>query len=152
MNSRILEKCIKNDIALYALHTNLDNHHQGVNKEIMDRIGIDGPEILLPKPNTLSKLIVYVPSQHIDTLDKALFAQGAGGIGDYTECCFRINGQGTFKANNQANPVIGEKGKREFVDEIRAEYLVRNTNLREVVNAMKEVHPYEQVAYEIIAI
>jgi hypothetical protein len=85
-------------------------------------------------------------------LDKALFAQGAGGIGDYTECCFRINGQGTFKANNQANPVIGEKGKREFVDEIRAEYLVRNTNLREVVNAMKEVHPYEQVAYEIIAI
>ena len=152
MNTRILEKCIKNDIALYALHTNLDNHHKGVNKEIMDRIGIESPEILLPKSNTLSKLVVYVPSEHIDTLDQALFARGAGGIGDYTECSFRINGEGTFKANNHANPVIGEKGKREFVNEIRAEYLVRNTDLREVVNAMLKVHPYEQVAYDIIAI
>ncbi len=152
MNTRILEKCIKNNIALYALHTNLDNHYEGVNKEIMDRIGIGDPKILLPKSNMLSKLVVYVPSEHIDALDKALFAKGAGGIGDYIECSFRITGEGTFKANNQANPVIGEKGKREFVNEIRAEYLVRNTDLGEVLIAMKNVHPYEQVAYEIISI
>lgn len=152
MNSRVLEKCIKNDIALYALHTNLDNHCDGVNKELMNRIGIESPEILLPKSNTLSKLVVYVPSEHIDALDKALFTKGAGGIGDYTECSFRAKGEGTFKANEQAKPVIGKKGKRAFVNEIRAEYLVRNTDLREIVNAMHIVHPYEQVAYDIIAI
>ncbi|MBT5932708.1 MAG: Nif3-like dinuclear metal center hexameric protein [Flavobacteriales bacterium] len=152
MNCRVLEKCIKNDIALYALHTNLDNHYDGVNKEIMDRIGIESPEILLPKSNTLSKLVVYVPSEHINNLDKALFAQGAGGIGDYTECSFRIRGEGSFKPNEQAKPVLGKKGKREFVNEIRAEYLVRNTDLSDTVIAMKKVHPYEQVAYEIIAI
>ena len=152
MNTRVLEKCIKNDIALYALHTNLDNHHEGVNKEIMNRIGIENPEILLPKSNTLSKLVVYVPSEHIDSLDQAVFEEGAGSIGNYSECSFRTNGQGTFHPNDHANPVVGEKGNREYVQEIRVEYLVRNTDLRKVLNAMWEAHPYEQVAHEIIPI
>ena len=152
MNTRILEQCIKNDIALYALHTNLDNHNEGVNKEIINRIGLENPEIMLPKKNTLSKLAVYVPSKDLDSMDKAVFNEGAGSIGDYSECSFRLNGQGSFKPNELANPVIGEKGEKEFVEEVRVEYLVRNADLRNVLNAMWKCHPYEQVAHEIIPI
>ena len=96
MSNRVLEKCIQNNIALYALHTNLDNHQEGVNKEIMTRIGIDDPKILMPKVNILSKLIVYVPKEDIDTLDQAIFAEGAGSIGNYSECSFRTNGEGSY--------------------------------------------------------
>ena len=152
MSNRVLEKCIQNDIALYALHTNLDNHQEGVNKEIMTRIGIEDPKILMPKTNMLSKLIVYVPKEDIDTLDQAVFAEGAGSIGNYSECSFRTNGEGSFRPNENANPVIGNKGNREFVEEIKVEYLVRNTNLRAILNAMWKAHPYEQVAYEVIPI
>ena len=152
MSNRVLEKCIQNNIALYALHTNLDNHQEGVNKEIMTRIGIEDPKILMPKTNMLSKLIVYVPKEDIDTLDEAVFAEGAGSIGNYSECSFRTNGEGSFRPNENANPVIGNKGNREFVEEIKVEYLIRNTNLRAILNAMWKAHPYEQVAYEVIPI
>ena len=152
MNARVLEQCIKNDIALYTLHTNLDNHQEGVNKEISNRIGLDDTKVLLPKPSTLCKLVVYVPSEHLNSLDSALFKEGAGSIGNYSECSFKTKGQGTFKPNEKANPFIGEKGKRELVDEIRVEYLVRNDMLRSVLNAMWENHPYEQIAHEVIPI
>lgn len=152
MNLRVLEKCIQHNIALYALHTNLDNDISGVNKKISNRIGIENPKILLPKNNTLVKLSVYIPFDNIDQVEDALFQQGAGSIGNYTGCSFKVKGVGTFRPSKNANPTIGEKEIKESVDEFKAEYLVRTHDLNNVLNAMWDSHPYEEVAHEIIPI
>ena len=152
MNLRVLEKCIQHNIALYALHTNLDNHLSGVNKKISNRIGIENPKILQPKNNTLVKLSVYIPFDNIEQVEDALFKQGAGSIGDYTDCSFKAKGVGTFRPIKNANPTIGEKEIKESVDEFKAEYLVRTRDLNNVLNAMWDSHPYEEVAHEIVPI
>jgi dinuclear metal center YbgI/SA1388 family protein len=152
MNLRVLEKCIQHNIALYALHTNLDNHLSGVNKKISNRIGIENPKILQPKNNTLVKLSVYIPFDNIEQVEDALFKQGAGSIGDYTDCSFKAKGVGTFRPSKNANPTIGEKENKESVDEFKAEYLVRTRDLNNVLNAMWDSHPYEEVAHEIVPI
>ena len=152
INLRVLEKCIQHNIALYALHTNLDNHHSGVNKEISNRIGLENPKILLPKTNTLVKLSVFIPMDSVDKVSHTLFEQGAGSIGDYSGCSFNVKGVGTFKANKNANPAIGAREIKESVDEIKAEYVVRTSDLNKVLNAMWDSHPYEEVAHDIIPI
>jgi len=149
MNLRVLEKCIQHKISLYALHTNLDNHRSGVNKEISNRIGLENTRILLPKTNTLVKLSVFIPVDNVDEVEHALFEQGAGSIGDYTGCSFKTKGVGTFKPNKNANPAIGEKEIKETVDEIKSEYVVRTSDLNNVLNAMLDCHPYEEVAHDI---
>lgn len=149
---RVVTKCIKNDIALYAIHTNLDNHFEGVNKEIANRIGLKNVRILQPIQGNLSKLTVFAPKDALANLDEAIFKAGGGQIGNYSECHFRTEGVGTFKGNENSNPQIGTQNIRESVDEFRVEYLVSNYNLRTVLNAMYAAHPYEEVAYEIYPI
>ncbi len=149
---RVVSKCIKNDIALYAIHTNLDNHFEGVNKEIANRIGLKNLRILKPIQGNLSKLTVFVPKDALEKLDEAIFKAGGGQIGNYSECHFRTEGTGTFKGNENSNPQIGNKNVREAFEEFRVEYLVSNYNLRTVLNAMNTAHPYEEVAYEIYPI
>ena len=149
---RVVFKCIKNNIALYAIHTNLDNHFDGVNKEIANRIGLKNLRILQPIQGNLSKLTVFVPKDALEKLDEAIFKAGGGQIGNYSECHFRTEGTGTFKGNENSNPQIGNKNVREAFEEFRVEYLVSNYNLRNVLNAMYASHPYEEVAYEIYPI
>ncbi len=149
---RVIEKCIQHRISLYAIHTNLDNHIDGVNAEIAKRIGLANTRILRPMSNQLYKLVVYVPIDAIDTLDQAMFHAGAGSIGNYSDCHFRVEGTGTFKPNQDANPTIGIAGNREEVQEYRVEYLVPKAYVSKVLRAMTEAHPYEEVAHEIIAI
>lgn len=149
---RVVSKCIKNDIALYAIHTNLDNHFQGVNREMAKRIGLTNIKILQPIIGNLLKLIVFVPKDKFAKLDEAIFKVGGGKIGNYSECHFRTAGIGTFKGNENSNPQIGKKNIRESVEEFRVEYLVSNYNLKSVLNAMYNAHPYEEVAYEIYPI
>lgn len=149
---RVVSKCIKNDIALYAIHTNLDNHFQGVNREMAKRIGLTNIKILQPILGNLLKLIVFVPKDKFAKLDEAIFKVGGGKIGNYSECHFRTAGIGTFKGNENSNPQIGKKNIRESVEEFRVEYLVSNYNLKSVLNAMYNAHPYEEVAYEIYPI
>lgn len=149
---RVVSKCIKNDIALYAIHTNLDNHYQGVNREIANRIGLNNIKILQPIAGNLSKLVVFVPKDALEKLDEAIFKAGGGQIGNYSECHFRTEGTGTFKGNENSNPQIGNKNVREAFEEFRVEYLVSNYNLRTILNAMYAAHPYEEVAYEIYPI
>ncbi|NCA20877.1 MAG: Nif3-like dinuclear metal center hexameric protein, partial [Crocinitomicaceae bacterium] len=149
---RVVTKCIKNDIALYAIHTNLDNHFEGVNKEIANRIGLKNVRILQPIQGNLSKLTVFAPKDALVNLDEAIFKAGGGQIGNYSECHFRTEGVGTFKGNENSNPQIGTQNMRESVEEFRVEYLVSNYNLRTVLNAMYAAHPYEEVAYEIYPI
>lgn len=149
---RVVERCIQHQIAIYAIHTNLDNHHQGVNQKIASKLGLVNTRILKPMSKQLSKLVVYVPKTDFQKVDLAILGAGAGQIGKYSECHFRSEGIGTFTPGKDANPVIGTIHVREEVQEIKLEYVVSNHLISDVLTAMKQAHPYEEVAYELIAL
>lgn len=144
---RTLIKAIKNDIAIYAIHTNLDNVKTGVNKKIADRIGLINQQILLPRKDTLSKLVTFIPPTHADAVLQALHAAGAGNIGNYQDCSFWVRGTGTFRPGDQANPFIGTAGELEQAEEIRAEVIFPSHLEAKLLAALKEAHPYEEVAH-----
>lgn len=146
-----IDKCIrlaiKHDIAIYAIHTNLDNIHTGVNKKISDRLKLKDTKVLRPKDDTLSKLTVMVPQTHKEKVLEAMFNAGAGAIGNYQRCSFQTNGLGSFQGNNFSTPAIGKKGELEMVKEASIDVLVRKQDLQPVIHAMKKSHPYEEVAF-----
>ncbi|MEM8939405.1 MAG: Nif3-like dinuclear metal center hexameric protein [Bacteroidota bacterium] len=144
---KCIRKAIKHDINIYAIHTNLDNILTGVNKKIAEKIGLTKQRILQPKQSTLVKLTVYVPKDHLEEVSAALFEAGAGDIGNYDECSFQSEGKGTFRGNDASNPSIGTPGIREIVPEKRIEVLVKKHKLSQALIAMKNAHPYEEVAY-----
>lgn len=146
---RVVIKAIKNDIAIYAAHTNIDHVQDGVNATIMERLGIKNPKILAPKSNLLRKLVVYVPQNDSEALKNALFENGAGEIGNYSECSFSSLGQGSFKANENANPSLGQIGKRHHENEIKIEVIYPLWIENQLINSMKLAHPYEEVAYDL---
>tara|TARA_B100001287_G_scaffold190842_1_gene161225 strand:+ start:3749 stop:4843 length:1095 start_codon:yes stop_codon:yes gene_type:complete len=150
MSERVIELCIRHEIALYAIHTNLDNHKEGVNKRIADKIGLINTHILLPQKNTLVKISVFVPEEANDKLSRAMFAAGAGSIGNYTECSFQSRGQGTFKPNENAKPTKGNIDQYSIENEMKLEFLVPNDRIGSVLQAMKTNHPYEEVAHDIV--
>lgn len=148
---RIVKKAIKNDINIFAAHTNLDNMRHGVNAKIAAKLGLINTSILQPKASLLSKLQTYVPIANAEAVRDALFAAGAGQIGNYTECSFNINGSGTFRPAANANPAIGKAGgEREWVNEVKIEAPIEKHAERRVLQALRAAHPYEEVAYEII--
>lgn len=149
---RTILKAIKNDIALYAIHTNLDNYRFGVNAEIGKRIGLENLRVLAPKNDVLTKLVVYVPTDYKEKVMSALFQAGAGSIGNYSECSFSTSGEGTFLPLEGSNPFSGTKGEREQAQEVKVEVLVSKHTLNGAVRAMKQAHPYEEVAYEVYPI
>ncbi|ANI89437.1 Nif3-like dinuclear metal center hexameric protein [Arachidicoccus ginsenosidimutans] len=149
---RTVIDAIKNDIAIYAIHTNLDNVHLGVNKKIADKLGLINQQILSPKNNLLSKLITYVPSANAEAVRLSLFNAGAGHIGNYAECSFSSEGKGTFKPEENTNPFIGEQGKRAIVDEEKIEVIFPNYLQPVLVDALKKSHPYEEPAFDIISL
>lgn len=150
---RIVQKAIKNDINIYACHTNLDNVHKGVNAKIAEKLGLKHTQILSVMGNTLSKLYTYAPVDAADKVRDAMFAAGAGHIGKYAECSFNTSGTGTFKPGADTNPAIGQSGgEREQVAEVKIEVLVDNAVQGRVLQALQAAHPYEEVAYEIIAL
>ena len=108
---RTIIKAIKNNIAIYAIHTNLDNVHNGVSKKICDKLGLVNCQVLAPKSDLLRKLIVFCPSTHANKVRSAICNAGAGKIGDYDHCTFNIIGEGTFRGNENTNPFIGKQGK-----------------------------------------
>lgn len=140
---------IKNDIAIYAIHTNLDNVIDGVNGKIADMLGLINRSILAPKTGLLQKLAVFVPTDHKEKLVNALFSAGAGDIGQYSECSFSSAGNGTYKAGEGTNPFLGEKGTRHTEAEERVEVIFPKWLQTRVVKAMKANHPYEEVAYDV---
>ena len=143
-------KAIKNDIAIYAIHTNLDNVLDGVNKAIAEKIGLVNVEILAPKANLLTKLCTYVPFGYVDQVRDAIFNVGGGNIGNYNECSFLAEGIGTFKANKNASPFVGEIEKRHEEREMKLEIVFPTYLQNKVVQALKETHPYEEVAYDLV--
>lgn len=149
---RTVLKAIKNDIALYAIHTNLDNVQTGVNQRIADRLNLVNREILAPKKEHLRKLVVFCPHQHAEAVRSAMFDSGAGGIGDYDECSFNLKGEGTFRGLDNSNAYVGEKGKRHTEPETRIEVLYAAHQERRILNAMISAHPYEEVAHDIYSL
>lgn len=147
---RTVLKAIKNNIAIYAIHTNLDNAFNGVNAEIAKRLNLVNTRVLQPKEDVLTKLIVYVPETHTELLKQALFEAGAGEIGKYGECSFTMKGVGTYKPLEGSNPFEGTQDKRSEVQEDRVEVLVSTHKMNKVLQAMFDAHPYEEVAYELV--
>ena len=144
---RTVIKAIKNDIAIYAIHTNLDHVFGGVNYKIASLLGLDSVRILAPKANLLSKLTVFVPSTNTQPLLDALHKAGAGQIGNYEQCSFVVNGTGTFKGNEDSTPVWGNKLEITKVNEDRIEVVFPTYLNSKMIVAMKAAHPYEEVAY-----
>lgn len=145
---RTIIKAIKNDIAIYATHTNLDNIVNGVSFKIAQLLGLQQVRILAPKADLLMKLVVFVPVDNTGQLLDALYAAGAGEIGNYSQCSFRVEGKGTFKPNAQANPVIGQTGgAMEEVEENRIEVIFPAYLKNQILAAMRKGHVYEEVAY-----
>ena len=141
---------IKNDIAIYAIHTNLDNVRQGVNGMIAKKLGLINCRILAPKESLLKKLFVFVPQTHTEKVRNAIFEAGAGQIGNYSECSFNTSGTGTFKPEAGTKPFTGEIGKQHKEDEIKIETVFPAWLEGRIIAAMKAVHPYEEVAYDIL--
>ena len=149
---RTVLKAIKNNIALYAIHTNLDNIDTGVNRMIADRLSLQNVKILEPKKGGLKMLITYVPNSHVEFVRSALFAEGAGSIGEYSECHFSVDGIGTFKGSDNSNPAFGQKGVRESVSEQRIELIFPSYIESKVVSTLKKIHPYEEIAYSVLSL
>ncbi|HMR92195.1 MAG TPA: Nif3-like dinuclear metal center hexameric protein [Chitinophagaceae bacterium] len=148
---RTIILAIKKDIAIYAIHTNLDNIRHGVNGKIAEIIGLKNIQVLAPKGgNTLKKLFTFAPADHADRVRAALFAAGTGHIGQYDECSFNTPGTGTFRAGAGANPYVGETGKQHQEHEIRIETIFPAWLESKVIAALKKSHPYEEVAYDIV--
>ncbi len=144
---RTIILAIKHDIAIYAIHTNLDNIHTGVNLKIAQMIGLKNLHILVPKTDTLQKLVTFIPKVDAEKVLAAMHNAGAGQIGEYKNCSFKIEGVGSYLPTGSAQPNIGSIDKQEFVNEVRVEVIFPAHQSREIIEAMKSSHPYEEVAY-----
>ena len=146
---RSLLKAIKNDIAIYAVHTALDNHHEGVNKIFCDVLGLIKTRILIPKPNFIRKLVTYTIPENAEEVRNALFDAGAGNIGNYEDCSFNSKGIGTYMGNEHSNPQLGERFEFVQGDEIKIEVTFEKYLEAKILKALFKSHAYEEVAYEI---
>lgn len=146
---QVVIEAIKNDIAIYAAHTNLDNIVLGVNGMIAKKIGLKDITILRPKNKMLRRLITFAPVDKAEDVRNAVFAAGAGHIGKYSECSFNSEGTGTFKAGEDADPYVGEIGERHHEKEAKIEIVYPFYLENQVVKALIDNHPYEEVAYDI---
>ena len=149
---RTIIKAIKNDLAIYAIHTNLDHVYTGVNAKIGALLGIKKLRVLQPKTNVLLKVVVFCPLKQAEAVRQSMFEAGAGAIGNYDACSFNLNGEGTFRAGEGTNPFIGEQGELHTESEVRIEMLVSKPELGKVLSAMTNAHPYEEVAYDVYSL
>ena len=146
---RIVAKAIKNDIAIYAAHTNLDSVKGGVSARICDKLSVQNYSVLSPLKNLLVKLVTFVPLSHEEAVRIALFKAGAGYIGNYDCCSYNLNGKGTFRAGKNSNPFVGKQGELHIEEEVRIETICPRQIISKVINALTSSHPYEEVAYDI---
>jgi dinuclear metal center YbgI/SA1388 family protein len=146
---RSIIKAIKNDIAIYAVHTALDNHQDGVNKIFCDALGLKNTKVLIPKQNFIRKLITYTIPENAEKLRNALFDAGAGNIGNYEDCSFNSKGIGTYMGNEHSNPQLGERFEFVETEEIKIEVTFEKHLENKILKALFSNHVYEEVAYEI---
>jgi len=146
---RVVIKAIQNNIAIYSMHTALDNTNTGVNAKICEVLGLQNTKILIPQKGTIKKLTTYVPVAAAEKLKKALYDAGAGALGNYTNCSFSTTGIGQYKANEKANPTHGKIGKDHSEKELQIHITFLKSKEKSVLKALFNTHPYEEIAYEI---
>ncbi len=139
----------KHDIAVYAAHTNLDAATGGVNHTLAAALGLEKTRFLAPLKDLYCKIAVFVPASHTSKVMKAMADAGAGVIGDYSHCSFQTNGRGTFRGSAHTHPAVGTPGVLEDTEEVRLEMILPRNLIRKVVDAMKGIHPYEEVAFDV---
>jgi dinuclear metal center YbgI/SA1388 family protein len=144
---KTLIKAIKNNIHLYAIHTNLDNVRNGINGFIAEKLGLIKTRVLAPKNDIFSKLVTFCPKDYTKKILEAIHSAGAGVIGNYDQCSFRVAGTGTFKPNEFSNPLVGSHNQLEETNEERIEVQFPSWMEQEVIEALFTSHPYEEVAY-----
>ncbi|MDD4150714.1 MAG: Nif3-like dinuclear metal center hexameric protein [Bacteroidales bacterium] len=149
---RCIIKAIKNDISIYCGHTSFDSVDKGVSYKICEKLGLQNLKILAPRKNFLKKISVSIPAKHVEKVRLAMFAAGAGAIGNYNNCSFNVSGTGSFKAGENTNPYIGKKGKIHYEPEIKTELVFPAHLETKIINAMLSTHPYEEVAYDIFSL
>ena len=149
---RVLIKAIKHKIAIYAIHTALDNAFEGANAGLCELLGLKNKAILIPQAGTVKQLTTYVPEKDADALRTALFTCGAGSIGNYTDCSFGSTGTATYKGNEHSNPVIGVKHVLQKVSETRITVSFAKHLENDILKALFRTHPYEEVAYEVVTL
>jgi len=146
----MIYKIIKNDIVVFTAHTNLDICEKGINTKLGELLGLKNMDVLTQTyREKLYKLVVFVPKSHSDKVREAITKAGAGHIGDYSHCTYNLEGVGTFKPLEGTDPFIGEHGKIEKVEEVRIETILPSNRLKEVIDKMKDSHPYEEVAFDV---
>ncbi|MDR2009580.1 MAG: Nif3-like dinuclear metal center hexameric protein [Bacteroidales bacterium] len=141
---------IKNDISIYCGHTNFDQVFYGVSSKICDKLGLINRNILAPKPGILKKIAVFVPVDYAETVRNAMFNSGAGHVGNYDCCSYNTEGKGSFCGNDSTNPFVGKKGEVHFENEVKIEMIYPEYLERQILDSMINVHPYEEVAYDLI--
>lgn len=146
---RVIIKAVKNDIAVFAVHTNLDSVREGVNERICDKLGLVNRKILRPLTGNLMKLAYFVPVKEAGKVRESVFRAGAGHIGNYDQCSFNVSGTGTFRASDAANPFVGKKGELHEEPELKTEVIFPDWKKDGIIAALIEAHPYEEVAYDI---
>ena len=146
---RVIMQALKKDICIYACHTNADNVRNGVSKKMADKLGLLNTKVLQPKTGLLKKLVTFCPHDHVDKVRSALFKAGCGEIGNYDSCSYNLEGKGTFRANENADPYVGKPGEFHVERETRIEVIFEGYKQTEVLSALHRAHPYEVVAYDL---
>ncbi|MCK4561901.1 MAG: Nif3-like dinuclear metal center hexameric protein [Flavobacteriaceae bacterium] len=149
---RVVIKAIKNNIAIYTMHTALDNSLKGVSAKMCEVIGLKNTKVLIPQKGNLKKLTTYVPHKNAEELRNNLFAAGAGKIGNYDQCSFNVLGEGTYRGNQNSNPTLGEKEILHHEPETSISVIFEKHKENELLKTLFNVHPYEEIAYEIVAL
>ena len=149
---RTVIKAIKNDIAIYAMHTALDNSFEGVSAKMAEMLELENTKVLMPQKGHLRKLTTYVPENAVEEIREALFQAGAGHIGNYSHCSFNLQGEGTYLGNEHSDPTIGHKGKLETVGEHFISVIFEKHQESKILQALDDTHPYEEIAYDIVGL
>ncbi len=149
---RMVLRLIENRIAVYASHTNMDNVEGGVSFKMGEKLGLLNMRVLVPRNGDLQKLAIFVPNAYAEHVRNAIFERGAGAIGNYSECSFNVSGEGTFKAGKGSHPFVGERGKRHIEPETKIECIVTRNIAGKIIEAAREAHPYEEMAYDIFTL
>ncbi|MFT6849513.1 MAG: dinuclear metal center YbgI/SA1388 family protein [Sphingobacteriales bacterium] len=148
---RTVIKAIQNNVAIYAIHTNLDSVLDGVSGKIAEKLGLENVKILRSSPGKLKKIVVFSPESCANEVRSAMFEAGAGAIGDYEECSFNSKGDGTFKAGVLADPFVGNIGESHIEPEIKIESVCPDFLVGRVIEAAVKKHAYEEVAYDVFS-
>lgn len=148
-----IERCvslaIKGDICIYAAHTNADNAPEGLNAYLAKDLGLSSVRPLLPTTGKLMELVTYVPEAQLEAVQQAIWSAGAGRIGTYDQCSFRVSGEGTFRPLDGSRPFVGNLGELHRETEVRLSSILTEADSRAVVSALLSAHPYETPAYSL---